>query len=240
VFECGKRYENRKRVITIKHSWLKIGVICLTVFLCIISLVYADFTWDAPNTPRDFTSDGVYYHHSGGNSYFSANQTLNLSRIEVSESYVEFNDTRFSVEGENQVNVSLVFIHSNVSDASEGDYVLRFYADTSSGVSWFNLSNGFVDDYLIYEDTVFDEGIYSTDDNISFSTTPSDTLIGVRLAMSYDIVLDTDIDYLDASSLTSHYGESGANGWIRDDINDDGDVDYLDASGLTSHYNEEY
>ena len=202
--------------------------------------MYADVTWDAPNTPRDFTSDGVYYHHSGGNSYFSANQTLNLSRIEVSESYVEFNDTRFSVEGENQVNVSLVFIHSNVSDASEGDYVLRFYADTSSGVSWFNLSNGFVDDYLIYEDSVFDEGVYSTDNNISFNTTPSDTLIGVRLAMSYDVNIDTEVGPADLSGLASHYMESGDPGWIRADINDNGGVGPEDLSSLANHYMENY
>ncbi len=51
-----------------------------------------------------------------------------------------------------------------------------------------------------------------------------------------DINHDGDIDYLDASSLVSHYGEEGGIGWIRDDINDDGGVDYLDASRLANKY----
>jgi len=58
----------------------------------------------------------------------------------------------------------------------------------------------------------------------------------------YDIAtpLDMEVDYLDASDLTIHYGESGANGWIYADIDDNGVVNYLDASGLTLHYGEDY
>ena len=39
-----------------------------------------------------------------------------------------------------------------------------------------------------------------------------------------DINHDGIINYLDVSSLVSHYGETGDPGWIRDDIIVDGDV----------------
>jgi hypothetical protein len=45
-------------------------------------------------------------------------------------------------------------------------------------------------------------------------------------------------DYLDISSLSSHYGQSGSYNWIRDDINDNLMVDYLDVSMLSTHYGE--
>lgn len=59
-------------------------------------------------------------------------------------------------------------------------------------------------------------------------------------AYDWDILRDAVINYLDASSLTGHYGETGDIGWIRDDIIEDGVVNYLDASSLTSHYGESY
>ena len=59
-------------------------------------------------------------------------------------------------------------------------------------------------------------------------------------AYNWDINRDKTVNYLDASSLTSHYGETGTPSWIRDDIIIDGVINYLDASSLTSHYGESY
>jgi len=73
------------------------------------------------------------------------------------------------------------------------------------------------------------------------STTKAGPTDIINVEMSYfgpleDINHDGDVDYLDASSLVSHYGESGPPGWLRDDINDDGVIDYLDASAFVSVY----
>ena len=76
--------------------------------------------------------------------------------------------------------------------------------------------------------------------NVSGNETNGDSWWFKGEAYDWDIIRDADIDYLDASSLTSTYGDSGSPGWIRDDINDDGDVDYLDASALTSYYGDSY
>ena len=53
-----------------------------------------------------------------------------------------------------------------------------------------------------------------------------------------DINHDGFINYLDASNLVGHYGESGVPGWIRADINRDGTVNAPDASSLVSNYLE--
>jgi len=57
---------------------------------------------------------------------------------------------------------------------------------------------------------------------------------------SWDINQDGVVNYLDVSSLVSHYGQSGTPSWIPEDINDDGVVNYLDVSSLVSHYGESY
>ena len=57
-------------------------------------------------------------------------------------------------------------------------------------------------------------------------------------AYDWDINRDAEVNYLDASSLTGHYGEDPYSG--REDINGDNEVDYLDASSLTGHYGESY
>jgi len=54
----------------------------------------------------------------------------------------------------------------------------------------------------------------------------------------WDINHDGVTNYLDASLLVLHYGESGPAGWIREDINEDGTVNYLDASIFIAHYGE--
>jgi len=60
----------------------------------------------------------------------------------------------------------------------------------------------------------------------------------------WDINHDGIDNYLDVSSMVSHYGESNATAhWIRDDMNGidgnpDGEVNYLDVSLLVTHYGE--
>lgn len=59
-------------------------------------------------------------------------------------------------------------------------------------------------------------------------------------AYDWDIDRSRDVDVLDASYLTGHYGETGEPGWNRADIIKDGEVNVLDASALTGHYGESY
>lgn len=51
----------------------------------------------------------------------------------------------------------------------------------------------------------------------------------------YDFDNDGDIDQDDADIIASHYGETGAPGWIVQDINYDGVIDSFDTSGFIGH-----
>lgn len=62
----------------------------------------------------------------------------------------------------------------------------------------------------------------------------------IYVAYSWDIVPDRFINYIDISSLITHYGQFGTPGWIRDDINDDGNINYLELSALITHYGIHY
>ena len=76
----------------------------------------------------------------------------------------------------------------------------------------------------------------------------ADNTVVVTLAFygpNQDINHDGYINYLDASSLVSHYGNivprrPRYDGDYRYDINGDGVVNYLDVSSLVSHYGERW
>jgi len=119
----------------------KVEVTIGIIFIILISLqAYAVIILNAPQTPRDFTSDGVYYHNSGGNAYFTTNQSMGFQQIVLDASYVKFNTTGFYVESPNQVNISLVYINENILTATDGEKVLEFWVNTSTGNVFFNIS----------------------------------------------------------------------------------------------------
>jgi hypothetical protein len=68
---------------------------------------------------------------------------MEFSLITIDSSYIIFNTTGFYITSDNDIGITLVYIHSDFSTASNGHKVLEFYATTSSGTVWFNLS-GFV------------------------------------------------------------------------------------------------
>ena len=109
---------------------------------------------------------------------------------------------------------------------------------TLTNVTNNSVASIWLPDYLwIEHDTnyswyvVVDDGI----DNVTSSVWAFHT------SMAWDLNSDRDVDYLDVSSLVSHYGESvippASEPW---DIVEDGIVNYLDVSSLVSHYGEEY
>lgn len=112
-----------------------------------------------------------------GNETYSVNQTISFSEIKKTTSgdldtWIEFNSTvRFSIDSTNDINITLVYLHSNVAGAVKGSKVLEFYANTTSGRVWFNLS-GFSpsDEYTIQMDGVaILETTAESTGNISFN-----------------------------------------------------------------------
>ena len=59
-------------------------------------------------------------------------------------------------------------------------------------------------------------------------------------AYNWDINRNADINIVDVTGVTSHYGESGSPGWIRADANNNGDINIIDVTSVTAHYGESY
>lgn len=108
---------------------------------------------------------------SDGNILFTVNQTMVFSRIEVGDTWIQFNNTNFSVTSSNAITVSLIMLHDDFVNASTGTVVLEFNADTTGGTVTFNISNLVSDmSYTIYRnDTKLITVTSDASGDISFS-----------------------------------------------------------------------
>ncbi|UCD13475.1 MAG: hypothetical protein JSW60_07950 [Thermoplasmatales archaeon] len=81
---------------------------------------------------------GTYF--SVGNETYTVNQSMDFESITIASSYIIFNDTGFYISSNSDITITLVYINDNVANAGNGEKVLEFYGNTSSGTIWFNLS----------------------------------------------------------------------------------------------------
>lgn len=138
------------------------------------------------------------------------------------------------------LNLSLVW-NVTVTDQDGNTFELNISCNNSQWAYWSNVTNGTFNIFLsgLENNTWYTINVLANDGNATaqgnytFRTRPSEY-------PKWDITKDGHTNYLDVSALVSHYGESGAPGWIPEDINDDGIVNYLDLSSLVSHYGESY
>jgi len=136
------------------------------------------------------------------------------------------------------VNVSCT-VTDNVAVAS---VTLRIR--TPSG-SWNNVSmtSGSAGKYYYRTTTAF-----STVGNYSYSIRALDpsnnaaTSSTVLFSMppNWDVNQDGVVTVLDFVVISNHYGQSGSNGWIREDVDNNGDIEVLDMSIISGHFGEEW
>jgi len=118
--------------ITINKKQLFRGILCFNL-LSILLVSLLSSTILAVVIEPDF-------YFSIGNELYTVNQTMNFESITISTSHIIFNNTGFHVSSGNDITIILVFINDDISGAVNGEKVLEFYANTSSGIVWFNLS----------------------------------------------------------------------------------------------------
>ena len=58
----------------------------------------------------------------------------------------------------------------------------------------------------------------------------------VTVYANWDVNMDGDVNVLDMTLVGQHWGETGANHWIREDVNSDGTVDVLDMIVIGQHW----
>jgi len=75
-----------------------------------------------------------------GNETYKVNATMVFSQIIIDSTYIVFNTTGFYVVSSNSITITLVYIRNNIAGATNGEKVLDFYAATTAGTVWFNIS----------------------------------------------------------------------------------------------------
>ena len=87
------------------------------------------------------------------NETYSTNQAMHFNSIAIASSYIIFNTTGFYVTSDNDISITLVYIDDDITGAGDGDKVLEFYASTTGGNAWFNISGFPVgNDYVVNRD----------------------------------------------------------------------------------------
>jgi hypothetical protein len=74
------------------------------------------------------------------NETYTVYQVMVFSSITISDTFIIFNSTGFYIDSPNDITITLKFIDSNFYQASNGDLVLQFYANTNTGNVLFDIS----------------------------------------------------------------------------------------------------
>lgn len=287
------------------------------------------------------------------NETYTVNATMVFDQIVISDTYIVFNDTGFTLSSANSITIKLVYINDDIVGAVNGERVLDFYAIATSGTVLFDLSGFPVNnEYLIRRNgnvhstsTASVAGVISfsnsawgaqqrfqvyqqaaapvdstppqisgmtrtTSDpldtsasygwvNVSCTVTDNVAVSSVTLRIrtpggswnnvsmtsgaagkyyyrstsafsavgnysysiqardpsnnaatsstvlfsmppNWDVNRDGAVTIMDLVLISNQYGQSGSNGWIREDVDNNGDIEVLDMSVVSSHFGEEW
>jgi len=85
-----------------------------------------------------------------GNESYILDQNMEFSSITIDSSYIVFNSTGFYITSGNDIDITLVYLKDDIASSIDGDKILEFYASTTGGNVWFNIS-GFPEgvDYIV-------------------------------------------------------------------------------------------
>ena len=103
------------------------------------------------------------------NETYVVQTSMDFNSITISETYIVFNTTGFHISSPNNIRITLVSLHGDITGADNGEKVVAFYAETFNGEVWFSLS-GFPpnNEYVVNRDG--DPISYPTANNSGFIT----------------------------------------------------------------------
>ncbi len=89
------------------------------------------------------------------NETYTVNTTMVFDQITISDTFIVFNETGFSVLSPNSIMITLVYIGDHIPCVIYGETVVDFSASTTSGTVWLSLSGFPVNnEYLITRNAV--------------------------------------------------------------------------------------
>jgi len=68
----------------------------------------------------------------------------------------------------------------------------------------------------------------------------SSSSVAFSMPANWDVNIDGYCTILDLVLISNHYGQSGGNGWIREDVDNNGEIQVLDLVCLSNHYGESW
>ena len=110
--------------------------------------------------------------------------------------------------------------------------------------SWGNVSmTAAVDGYYYHSNTMFSVAgnyTYTIQATDTTNNTNTSTTNIFSLPPNWEINSDGVCDILDLVLISNHYGQTGANGWIREDVDNNGTIEVLDLVYTSNHFSESW
>lgn len=176
------------------------------------------------------------------NVTYRTNKGMNFHTVSIDSNYMMFNTTKFFVESNNPVTITIDYLNDNINDADYKEETVGFYAASTNEVVWFNIS-GFPigNDYKIEKNDVLYSSVNVNNTGyISFKNL-QEKLYNFQIfrVENWDMNCDEHCTLIDLLLVSNYYNERGSIGWIREDIDDNGAITVLDLSIISNYYGDQ-
>ena len=126
-------------------------------------------------------------------------------------------------------NIAIELVNLNLTYPDSSSEHINITSNKTSDSYWSKKTFGVIGDYAAHM------WVRDSAGNSNQSSSRSFTVF-----YSWDQNQDNSVSIDDITSITGHYGETGENRWIKQDVCVDGDINIHDITLITAHYNEQY
>jgi hypothetical protein len=177
-------------------------------------------------------------------SYLSVSPVNGTIIIDLSDPEITDIDVSYSDPVDTDPTFGWVNMSCSASAASEIQEVIMSISCPNGSVLERSLMQGSGNYW--YWNSSMGESMFTTAGNYSFTITVTDasgnmntsSVFYIEIPPNWDVNADGICDLLDFVEVSNRYGETGENGWIREDINNDGELSVLDLVMLSNAYKE--
>ena len=82
----------------------------------------------------------VFIEFEVDNETYTLDTAMSFTRVQIADSWVKFDNISFNVTAPNSIELELVYLNPSISTATSGDKVLEYYATTTGGTVYFNIT----------------------------------------------------------------------------------------------------
>jgi len=193
------------------------------------------------------------YNEIGLYSFFIwANDTSDFSSVSIVESFV-IGDTTLPEIKNIALTSSLpldtnpafgwVNITGDITDNVAVNHVALNITTPSGSFNNVSMVAGVAPNYYYNSNVTFSQyGNYSYSIWVNDSSENSNSSISYTFSMppNWDIDMNGECKVFDLILVSNHYGETGSQGWIREDVDNNGEIQIIDLVLVSNHYNESW